>query len=147
MLDIERTLGRGYPTPEEAIGPLREAKPDLPRMTGYLGLPSSDVTYRMGGGRGIVVLPVKVFVTAEGGLYSISVRINRIPPILIFAAVLGDCFLIFVSLGMLNRLTLGPLLFLLASWLVVHAFFLAQYFSVARKALSEFSSCYPRNEG
>jgi hypothetical protein len=147
VLDIERTLGQGYSTPEEAIAPLRAAKPRLPWIIGYLGLPASAVTYRTGGGKGIVVLPIKVTVDGGAGSYSISVKITRIPPLLIITLALANSFLAFVSLGLLRQATFGPLLFLVACVLVFNGMFVAQYFFIARAAVKDFVGCYPKFEG
>jgi hypothetical protein len=147
MLELRRTLGRGYSTPEDAIAPLRAAKPSLPRIIGYLGLPESDVTYRYGGGRGIIGLPARVAVVKEGECYSISVRIDRVPLFLTVLLVGGDAFVVFAQMASPGRLTFGAVVFLVCSIIVANGFLLSQYFLAAKKAVSDFSSGYPKNEG
>ena len=104
MLEIEKTLGRGFTSPEAAIAPLRAAKPSLRRLKGHVSLPEADLVYCDSQSGKRIELPVRVVVGSDRSGYWIVVEINRFPPAHLFLAMLvnASCAL-FLTFGYLDH--------------------------------------------
>lgn len=138
MLPINKILGQGFATPDDAIGPLK-ASAMLPRIMGDLGLPRSEVLYRFGGQiRGGIDFPVHLTVENASEGYSITIRVDRLPGSEL--AVQIAMFAVFLAVAHLEHADLATYLGILGAGAFLSAFRLVPVYLSTPCVVREFAS-------
>ena len=97
MNATEKVLGRGYPTPEEALAPLRSAFPWMKNVKGELAMPESKFTFQYGEGRQQIRYPVRVSVERGEDGYAAVLRIQFFGPLSLVGLAIPTSFLTVVA--------------------------------------------------
>jgi hypothetical protein len=147
LFEIEKTMGRGFATAEDAIAPFLGARPGLPHIKGHFRLPESDLTYRSGSGRSLGELPLHVSVRSEKAGYAISIRIRRISASHQIWVYCGGVFFGLLALAdhvSGRRSGMGAILGIAVATCVISLTLALLDFMAAHEAIGEISKAYQK---
>ncbi len=145
LFEIEKTMGTGFATADDAIAPFLGARSALPHIKGHLRLPESELTYRSGSGRSLGELPLRVSVTSESAGYAISIRIRRLSTVHQIWVFAGGAFFGFLALADYwsgRRSGMGAMLGIGVATCVISLTLAFLDFMAAHEAIGEISKAY-----
>ena len=97
MSGTEKILGRGYATPEQALAPLRSARPWMKNVKGELAMPESEFTFQYGEGRQQIRYPVLIAAERREDRYAVVLRVRYFGPLTLVALAVPISFLTVVA--------------------------------------------------
>jgi hypothetical protein len=145
IFEIERIIGRGFASAEDAVAPFLGARSGLPHIKGHFKLPESELTYRGGPGRSLVELPLRLSVRSELTGYTIAIRICRISPVHQVFVLCGGIFfgsLAFADYWSGRRSGIGAMLGIAVATCLASLLLGLFDFMAAHEAIGEISKAY-----